>query len=62
MSVADERCTAKVCPLMSDSGKEILCIEVRCRFWISVYTSELYPVNGCAHALAPQMVDGMVRS
>lgn len=37
------------------------CLQHQCELWITVYTTELRQVSGCAKALAPQMVDGQVR-
>lgn len=53
---------AKVCPLMSDSGGMVSCIEHRCACWVTVYTVELgSTAQDCAFALMPQMSDGLLR-
>lgn len=56
----------KICPLMSYRDQECTvtqCVEHECMFWITVYTTENVGtrVNGCAHALQPQMSDGRLR-
>lgn len=57
----------KICPVMSgpdrdvaDDGK-VECIKHQCVFWITVYTTETHTTQGCAHALQPQMHEGLLR-
>ncbi len=57
----DNKKAAKVCPQMSDGNREIMCCERRCAWWITAYTTESLQWEGCAIALQPQMVDGVIR-
>jgi hypothetical protein len=63
---------SKICPLMS--GKPtyserlarivqpgfVNCVEERCQFWITTYTSDNQKIDGCCHELFPVMIDHRV--
>ena len=60
----------KICPIMTAAPHSdpdgvifapVYCQKNQCQLWIEVFTTELVRVQGCAHALAPQMVDGQLR-
>ena len=36
------------------------CLAHDCEHWITAYTTEGHQTSGCAHALAPLMVNGQV--
>lgn len=60
-----------ICPLMSRPMysrnaqslyvHEVDCVEGKCQFWITAYTTEGRSIEGCAKALAPQMHEGLLR-
>lgn len=65
----------KICPIMSgpatvaENGDgelvaEVIfqpCLRHGCKLYISVYTTELISISGCAYELGPQMVNGQLR-
>lgn len=57
----------KICPIMSRPDTEhrddglVECVERRCMFWTTVFTTQHRTTSGCVKVLQAEMVEGRLR-